>query len=168
MQDNYICKIASLDEVMFMFDFYIEHDVEDRENWTKWKEGARDNYLNKRTINYIGVLNGKTICEATAIINTECNPEVVDLVDDKTAYLEAFRTLPEYRNQGYFSKLYRFMIEDLKSRGYERATIGVEPKETRNKAIYNHYGFTEHVKDATEKYPDGTTIDVEYYSMKLK
>lgn len=42
------------------------------------------------------------------------------------------------------------MIEDLKSRGYEKVTLGVKHEEEKNKAIYNKYGFTEHIKDAQE------------------
>ena len=47
-------------------------------------------------------------------------------------------------------------------------TLGVEPDEIRNKGIYKHYGFVEHIKNAKEVYPDGTEIDVEYYGKKLK
>ena len=73
----------------------------------------------------------------------------------------------EYQGKGYFSILFKFMINDLISRGYEQVTLGVEPEEEKNKAIYSKYGFTEHIKDAQEVYPDGTTIDVEYYGKNL-
>ncbi len=59
------------------------------------------------------------------------------------------------------------MIDDLKSRGYEKATLGVEPEEAKNKTIYSKYGFTKHIKNAQEIYPDGTIINVEYYSKNL-
>ena len=58
--------------------------------------------------------------------------------------------------------------EDLKNKGYTVLTLGVEPEEIRNKEIYKHYGFVEHIKNAKEVYPDGTEIDVEYYGKKLK
>ena len=166
--DNYVCKIASIEDIASMFDYYIETDIDEKENWIKWKENALDNNKNNRSINYHGVLNGKIICESTAAISKEGYQNSDDLIDDKTAYLLAFRTLPEYRNKGYFSKLFNFMISDLKSRGYERVTIGVEPEEIRNKEIYKHYGFTEHIKDCDEINPDGTVIKVEYYSKNLK
>ena len=79
----------------------------------------------------------------------------------------AFRTIEEYQGQGYFSKLFNYMIEDLKSKGYESVTLGVEPDEKKNKEIYSKYGFTEHIKDATEFYPDGSAIEVEYYRKYL-
>ena len=31
------------------------------------------------------------------------------------------------------------MIENLKNRGYEKVTIGVEPNETKNKEIYSKW-----------------------------
>ena len=79
----------------------------------------------------------------------------------------AFRTNKEYQNQGYFSKLYNFMIDDLKSKGYKKVTLGVEPEEEKNKIIYKKYGFTNLIKISTEVYPDGTEIEVEYYSKEL-
>ena len=60
-----------------------------------------------------------------------------------------------------------FMLEDLKNRGYEKVTLGVEPEEVKNKQIYAHYGFTEHIKNGVEVYPDGTEIDVEYYGKQI-
>ena len=59
------------------------------------------------------------------------------------------------------------MIKDLKNRGYTKVTLGVEPEEEKNKAIYTKYGFTEHIKNAQEIYPDGTIIEVEYYGKIL-
>ena len=85
------------------------------------------------------------------------------LIDSRTAYLCAFRTNEPFQGKGYFSGLFRFMADDLRSRGYTRLTLGVEPEDQVNKAIYRHYGFTELIKTDTEKYPDGTTVDVEYY-----
>lgn len=42
-----------------------------------------------------------------------------------------------------------------------------EPEELRNKEIYKHYGFTEHIKDGIEVNPDGSTMNIEYYRKKL-
>ncbi len=119
-------------------------------------------------IPYYGLLDGKIICECTAALSPSIVLNSENLVDEKTAYLTAFRTISEYQGQGYFSKLFKFMIEDLKNRGYERVTLGVEPKEKKNKEIYFKYGFNEHIRNSKEVYPDGTEIDVEYYRKYLK
>jgi ribosomal protein S18 acetylase RimI-like enzyme len=64
-----------------------------------------------------------------------------------------FRTNKEYENQGYFSKLYKFIEQDLKSRGYKELSLGVEPKETRNVSIYKKFGFTNLIKSVIEYEP---------------
>jgi GNAT superfamily N-acetyltransferase len=164
--NNYVCKIATLDEVAAMFDFYIEHDNQ-RENWIKWKKDALYNQSNGNTINYHGLLDGKVICECTAAIATTNIQNAEGLIDENTAYLLAFRTLPEYRGKGYFTPLFDFMLDDLRNRGYKKVTLGVEPKELKNKAIYDHYGFTEYIKSSKEVNPDGTVIEIEYYGKTL-
>ena len=90
-----------------------------------------------------------------------------ELVDDKIVYLCNFSTDKRYRGKGYFSKLFRFMIDDLKNRGYEKFTLGVEPTETKNLQIYQHLGFNNFIKSGRETYPDGTIIDVDYYEIHL-
>ena len=70
---------------------------------------------------YYGILNETIISEATAFIsNTD---DTNSLVNEYTAYLSAFRTRKEYQGKGYFSKLYKFMEDDLKSRGYTTLVV---------------------------------------------
>ncbi len=165
--DSYICKVAELEDISKKYDYEIDKATDDKNNWIIWKASAIDRYNKGQTITYIGLLNNEIICECTAAVDPSIVQNSDGLVNDKTAYLFAFRTNEEYQGQGYFSKLFKFMIEDLKSKGYEKVTLGVEPEELKNKAIYSKYGFTEHIKDAQEVYPDGTTIDVEYYEKKI-
>lgn len=60
------------------------------------------------------------------------------------------------------------MIDDLRHKGFTKATLGVEPADKKNKDIYIHYGFNEYIKSGKEYYPDGTVIDVEYYGKTLE
>ena len=60
------------------------------------------------------------------------------------------------------------MLNDLKQKGYIKAVLGVEPGDKKNKAMYTHWGFTEFIKSATEQYPDGTVIEVEYYGRDIE
>lgn len=115
--------------------------------------------IDERTLYLQNCLN----CEATATINPEAVQNGKELAGNQTVYLSAFRTIEAYQGKGYFSKLMKFMIEDLRLRGYTRATLGVESDEEKNKSIYAHYGFTEYIKSAAETYSDGTVINVEYY-----
>ena len=134
--NNYVCKIASLDEVIKKYDYEISKAVDDKDNWIIWKDRAIYRTKNKLSITYIGLLNNSIICECTAALDSSIVENSEGLVDNKTAYLFAFRTNEEYQGNGYFSKLFKFMIDDLKKKGYERVTLGVEPSEKKNKAIY--------------------------------
>lgn len=163
----YLCKIASLEEVNRKWDYEIEHNINDARNWIIWKSHFLENFKNDYIIPYYGILDGNIICEATAMLNSEAVQNSEGLVGNGVVYLSAFRTIEEYQGKGYFSKLMKFMLNDLKQRGIVRVTLGVEPAEETNKKIYAHYGFNEYIKSATEIYPDGTVIDVDYYGKNL-
>ena len=167
MSDRYICKIASLDEMERKWEYEIGRHTSGKENWIIWREAALQNRRDGKTIPYYGILDGNIICEATAVIHPGAVEHSQGLIDDHTAYLEAFRTNEPFRGQGYFSELFAFMLNDLRHRGYRRATVGVESEDMKNKAIYTHYGFTEYVKTETETYPDGSIIHVEYYAKDI-
>ncbi len=168
MAKEYICRIPTIEEMNTKWNYEIEHaDENEKFNWMEWKKRALDRAKKKQTITYYGFLDGQIICETTAAIDSKIVENSEDLIDNTTAYLFAFRTIPEYQNQGYFSKLFKFMIEDLNKRGYKRVTLGVEPHEEKNKSIYTKYGFTNHIKKCHEVYPDGTKITVDYYSKEL-
>ena len=164
---SYICKIPSVDEMNDKWNYEIENSINHKENWIKWKKSAIENAINKKSIPYYGILNGKIICETTAILDSSQVQNSDKLVDDETVYLTAFRTVKEHEGRGYFSILFKFMISDLKNRGYKKVTLGVEPEEIKNKNIYKKYGFDEYIKSSKEKYPDGTEIDVEYYDKTI-
>ncbi len=164
--ENYICKVATKEERLAKLEYDKSMNPGEEKNWDTWINEFKNRPDNQR-ITYIGLLNNEIICEVSAALVSNDIQNADGLVDDKTAYLFAFRTNKEYRGKGYFSKLFKFMLNDLKDRGYEKATLGVEPEYPENKAIYFHYGFTEHIKDGIEVEPDGTKVNVEYYGKKL-
>ncbi len=163
---EYICKIASLEEMNRKWDYEIGQHPES-ENWIVWKSEAIDSFRTGRSVPYYGILDGTIICEATAVLYPDF-PQGSENPDKRAVELCAFRTVKAYRGMGFFSKLMDFMLKDLKQKGYTEAVVGVEPDEKRNKAIYHHWGFTEHVSTGTETYPDGTVIDVEFYGKQLR
>ena len=76
----------------------------------------------------------------------------LDIAEDRdfadgttTAYLCAFRVRPEYRGLGLGSRLLETALADLKSRGFRRATIGVD--EARNERLYRRLGFDTFIKN---------------------
>jgi len=118
--NNYICKIATLEEMEQNWNYLIE--IHPNNNaWKIYKEEAIKNMKEKNTIVYYGILNGTIISEATAFIsNTD---DTNELVNENTSYVSAFRTRKEYQGKGYFSKLYNFMENDLKNKGYTKLVV---------------------------------------------
>ncbi len=166
MTDEFICKIANLCEMNTKWDYEISI-ADDKSNWKIWKVKNIERFKKGLIIPYYGVLNGQIICEATAMLDANIMQNSTDLIGNGVVYLSGFRTNKEYQEKGYFSKLFKYMINDLKEKGYTKVTLGVEPKELKNKEIYNHYGFTEYIKTSYETYPDGTKIKVEYYGKNI-
>lgn len=162
---EYICKTATVDEMEIKWNYEIKKHKDS--NWKIWKTEAIERVKNGQSIAYYGILNGVIICEATAMLDKNFVQNSDSLVDNKTAYLCAFRTVEKYQGKGCFSELFRFMIDDLKNKGYKIVTLGVEPTETENLKIYQHLGFNAFIKSAQKTYPDGTVIDVDYYGMEL-
>lgn len=165
---NFTCKIAPLSDIEKRWDTLIKNHP-DSHNWSIWKNDTIINNKNNYRISYYGYLDGEIISEATAIISpldtTILNSE--KLISNDMAYLTGFRTDSKYQNKGYFSKLYKFMEEDLKNRGFTKLSLGVEPQEVKNMMIYFKYGFTNYIKTATETYPTGKTITVNYYYKEI-
>lgn len=165
---NFTCKIAPLSDIEKRWDTLIKNHP-DNPNWSIWKNDTTINNKNNYRISYYGYLDGLIITEATAIISpldtAISNSE--KLISNDMAYLTGFRTDSKYQNQGYFSKLYKFMEEDLKNRGFTKLSLGVEPQEVKNMMIYFKYGFTNYIKTATETYPTGKTITVNYYYKEI-
>ena len=162
----FVCKVATRHEILKRFDYEISINSGEKRNWLVRKQEFMDMPEWKR-ISYFWLLDDDVICEATAALSSDACQNMEDLIDEKTVYLFAFRTDKEFRWQWYFSKLFKFMIDDLKSRWYEQVILWVEPAELENKKIYFHYGFNEFVKSDVEKNPDGSSVIVEYYREHL-
>lgn len=163
---NYECVIATKELIIKKWDEEIlKHN--NSELWKSFKEKSLRN-IDTRIV-YMGLLNGNIITECTAIVSkNDLDMQNKDsLVGDGRAYLTAFRTNKEFENQGYFSKLYKFVESDLKSKGFKSLTLGVEPKEIRNIQIYFNWGFTKYIKTGFCKYANGEVAIVNYYEKEL-
>lgn len=166
MTEKYVCKIATVFDMEEKWNYEIKKH-KDKTNWIVWKDEAIKRTKTGKSISYYGILNDKIVSEATAVFDKDSVQNSDLLVEEKTAYLCAFRTVPNYRGKGYFTRLFKFMINDLKHRGYTKVTIGVERDDLKNLSFYQKFGFDEYIKSACEIYPDDTVIEVDYYGMKL-
>ena len=87
--------------------------------------------------------NGELIGELYAFLKLEDR----DFADGKTtAYLCAFRVRKEYRGLGLGSRMMKTVLDDLRSKGFRRATIGVGVSEERNRKMYSRLGFRTTIK----------------------
>lgn len=172
IKDNYICKIATIEEMNKKWDYEIMQDP-DNNAWKVWKKEFIDAAKEGKRISYYGLLNGNIICETTAYLSKDTLKNSEGLIDEKTAYLGAFRTIDEYQGKGYFSILYKYMENDLKEKGYKKLTLAVEPCEVKNMMIYFKYGFTNYIKTDIEEYPkeddnkEPQKVLVNYYYKEL-
>lgn len=167
MTGKYICKAAVQEEMERRWEDEIALHAE-KGNWLVWRDEAIASFRTGRSIPYYGILDGKIICEATVVPDPD--PAVLGGLPAgcRAAELCAFRTVRAHRGQGWFSRLMDFLQRDLRERGFTFAVVGVEPSETRNLAIYRHWGFVIPVGTGTETYPDGTVIDVAFYGKHLE
>ena len=86
------------------------------------------------------------------------------MCDGKTiANVNALRIREDYEAKGYISRLMKKIEAYADSRNIVALTIGVDAKETRNLAIYLHWGFTEFLFSEQE---DGELVL--YFLKKLR
>ena len=164
---EYKCVIANKELIIKKWDEEIRKHNNSK-IWIDFKEESLRN-LDTRTI-YMGILDGEIITECTAITSDDDSDmqNKDNLIGKNKAYLTAFRINKEYENKGYFSKLYKFMEDDLKRKGFTSLTLGVEPSEVRNMMIYFNWGFINYIKSDYEYYPNNEKILVNYYEKTLK
>lgn len=134
-------------------------------SWIRWREQyLAYNEFGKATT-FVVLAGGDPIGQITVLFSLDCSA-VQDrplLCNGTTvANLNAFRIEKEYEGQGHISKLVKMAEEYAKDKGISCLTIGCEAKESRNLAIYLHFGYTEFVTSFTE---DGELIL--FYSKNL-
>lgn len=175
--ENFVCRIASREDVLKRWEYLIQIHS-DNNIWVVFRDNTIKHFDEESMIPYYGFLNGKIICEATAYVKPSAFigdiSDPTGLYSDHMAYLAAFRTDKEYEGKGYFSKLYHYLENDLKERGYTELSLGVGPEAVRNIEIYFHLGYREYIKTTIEHDPPKNEFDipkdefVNFYKKKIK
>lgn len=99
---EYICKIASIDEVERKWNYEIRRQKRRKTVLEKLKNDAVEQIKNGQSVKYYGKLNNKIICETTAMFDENIIQNSHELVDDKIVYLCNFSTDKRYLGKGYF------------------------------------------------------------------
>ena len=121
--------------------------------WLRWREQylAYNEHGDART--FAVLANGEPIGQITVLFSPDCSavagrPMLCNGRD--VANMNAFRIEKAYEGQGHISRLVRMAEAYAKYRGISYLTIGCEARESRNLAIYLHFGYTELVTSLTE------------------
>ena len=153
MSDEYKYQKATLAELDARWNKNIV-DNEGDDRWVAWKEISIKNHKADKAITFV-VLHGKDpIGEGTLIFSMQ------------NVKINGLRIDAPHEGKGHISKLVRLMEQYAKDNGYTTSIIGVEPKETRNLAIYLHWGYDTFDKlvITDPKEEEGLIL---YYSKKL-
>ena len=130
---EYKYQEASIDDLEIRWNKNIADNIGD-DRWIVWKSTAVENHKKRKCITFLVLYGGEPIGEGTLIFL----PQSVEI--------NALRIDKQYEGKGHISKLVKIMEQYAKNEGYKTAVIGVEPKETRNLAIYLHWGYDTFVK----------------------
>lgn len=133
--------------------------------WVGWKSEYISYNQSGMAQTFVVLCDNMPIGEGTLLFSPWCNAvngrtKLAD--NENTANVNALRISREYEGKGYISKLIRMMENDAVQKGYTRMTIGVEAQETRNLAIYLHWGYDKFV---TAEMEEGTLIL--YYAKEI-
>ena len=153
MAEKFKYQKATIADLESRWDKNITNNIGD-ERWVAWKSIAIENHIKNKCIAFVVLHGEEPIGEGTLIPTMQC-VEINGLRIDK-----------QYEGYGHISKLVKIMEQYAKDKGYKSAIIGVEPKETRNLAIYLHWGYTtfEKIEISTIKDDEGMIL---FYSKKL-
>ena len=133
MNTNTQYQIATLPQLEARWDINIANNPGDP-RWLHWKATAIKNHQAGKALTFVALHHHIPIGEATLILNLS------------SVEINGLRVDEPYQGQGHASKLVQAVEAYAKKEGYSTAIIGVEPKETRNLAIYLKWGYDQFVK----------------------
>lgn len=155
---------ATLDDLEYIWNANIADNPGDS-RWVKWKKEYMSYNQSGAGASFVVIIDGKPVGEGTLLFSPKCSAVRgrTKLADgDKIANINALRICKEYEGKGCVSALVRLMEKYAVDNGCTRLTIGVEARETRNIAIYLHWGYNTFV---TAEKEDGELVL--YYSKNL-
>lgn len=128
-----------------------KHNNEER--WVRWKGQYIDYNKTGKAKTFVVLDNNDPIGQITVLFSPECSAVLNRpmLCDGKNvANMNAFRIDKAYEGQGHISKLVKMAEQYAKEKDIKYLTIGSEAKESRNLAIYLHFGYTEFITSFVE------------------
>lgn len=162
----YEYKIATMEELERRWDINIANNIGDN-RWVDWKTMFIDDNKTGKCKTFVVLCGEEPVGEGTLLFSPEKVQGRTELADGvNIANINALRIEKSHEGKGHISKLVKLMEQYAIDNGYKTLTIGVEAKETRNIAIYLHWGYTTFVtSEISEIEEEGLVL---YYSKLLK
>ena len=150
-------RIATPQNLEQIWNYNIEINVGEV-RWVNWKQSAIDDNASGKSKTFVVLEDNKPIGEMT-LTQDQAHALVGKVPHEKdVGYLYALRIMKEYEGQGHISKLFRMVQKYAKSIGMKSLIIGCEAKETRNLAIYLHWGFNEFIESEIDNDEDNALV----------
>ena len=149
----YEYKIASVEELDRRWDINIANNLGDN-RWIVWKIQMIEDNKSGKCKTFVVLDGEEPVGEGTLIFL----PQYVEI--------NALRIEKSHEGKGHISKLVKLMEQYAVDNGYKTLTIGVSAKETRNIAIYLHWGYTTFVKSEISEIEEESLVL--YYSKLLE
>lgn len=138
-------RCAAPADLEILWDRNITENPDD-ERWVRWKREFIGYNRSGKARTFCVVLNGCPVGEGTLLLSSDCKAVAgrKELCNDRDiANINALRIQKAYEGKGYIAKLMKEIERYAVCNGISKLTIGVAANETRNLAIYLHWGFTE-------------------------
>ena len=152
-------RIASIDDLNAIWDKNIAKHPNDT-RWVRWKEEYINYNKNKEAITFVVADGDNPIGEMTLVLKPSVKAVLGKAnlcIEGEIANMNAFRIEKQYEGQGHISKLHKLIVDYAKQMGIKKLTIGVEANETRNIAIYLHFGYNKYIGHEIDK-DDGALV----------
>ncbi|MBQ2864608.1 MAG: N-acetyltransferase [Clostridia bacterium] len=151
-ETNFSYRIATMQDLETIWDKDISRNLGD-DRWARWKKQYINYNQTGMATTFVAVNGFEPVGQITVLFSPECSAvkNRPYLCDGKTiANMNAFRIDKQFEGQGHISKLVKLAEAYAKEKGFNTLTIGCEAQETRNLAIYLHFGYTKFVTSLTE------------------
>jgi len=137
-EEEFRYQEAFLADLSARWDINIANNLGD-ERWVVWKFEVIDKNKRGEIKTFVILYGEKPIGEGTLVFL----PSSVEI--------NALRIDKPYEGKGHMSKLVKVMEQYARDAGYKIATIGVEPRETRNMSIYFYWGYDAFVRHEVQE-----------------
>ena len=141
---TYTHRPATWSDLELLWQYNIEKNPGD-DRWVRWKTEYIGYNRTGAGRTFAVLADGLPVGEGTLLFDPACSAiEGRQVLADgkQVANVNALRIQKAHEGLGQISALVRLMEQTARDMGYTRLTIGVDACETRNRAIYEHWGYT--------------------------